>query len=97
MTFSETHRVLVKKQETRNQVDTYDEILVDKWLLKNMLNVIALQELRIVLCASSSNCIKRRVDATFLRERKVIKNEPEMYSSRSICFSQFFDYNVNHF
>ncbi len=30
MTCSETHRVLVKKQETRNQDDTYDEILDDK-------------------------------------------------------------------
>jgi hypothetical protein len=30
MTYSETHMVLVKKQETRNQDDTYDEILDDK-------------------------------------------------------------------
>ncbi len=30
MTYSETHMVLVKKQETRNQDDTYDKILDGK-------------------------------------------------------------------
>jgi hypothetical protein len=96
MTYSETHMVLVKKQETRNQDDTYDEILDDK-LPKNMLNVIALRDLRIELCALSTDYIKQRVGVTFIRERKVIKDEPNMHSNRSICFSQFFDHNVNHF
>ena len=96
MTYSETHVVLVKKQETRNQDDTYDKILDGKLASREYVKRHSLTR-RLELCALSTDYIKQRVGVTFIRERKVIKDEPNMHSNRSICFSQFFDHNVNHF